>query len=55
MAEIDRTPYTALCLDWMLGPSDRAWPGPLLLQPEDGKVVVRQSTVPDAKKSRRLS
>jgi hypothetical protein len=43
----DPKPYLAVCLEWMLGGKDRKWEGPLLLQPADVPVVVRQSTVPD--------
>ena len=55
MAHIDRMPFMNVCLDWMLGRVDQAWPGPLLLQPPNGRVVVRQSTVPDAKRHRRMA
>ena len=55
MEYLDLVPYATVCLDWMMGASGKSWSGPLLLQPEDGRVVVRQSTVPDAKKPRRLS
>lgn len=56
MARIDRVPFLGVCLDWMLGSaSPAAWPGPLLLQPADCRVVVRQSTVPDVKNPRKLA
>jgi DNA-binding LacI/PurR family transcriptional regulator len=55
MADLDRVPYASLCLDWMTGHSDRAWPGPLLLQPDDCKIVVRHSTVPGCVHARRLA
>lgn len=54
MADLDREPYAALCLDWMAGRSERGWPGPLLLQPDDCRVVIRQSTVPAVVETRRL-
>jgi len=54
MAQLDLVPYATVCLDWMMGAVGQSWSGPLLLQPDDAKVVVRHSTVPDAKKPRRL-
>lgn len=47
----DPRPYLATCIRWVQGKS-RKWTGPLLLQPADIKVVVRQSTVPDVDKTR---
>ena len=55
MEYINLVPYATVCLDWMLGVNGKLWSGPLLLQPEDGRVVVRDSTVPGTKKPRRLS
>ena len=52
---VDWLPVYSLCLDWMLGVNGKLWSGPLLLQPEDGRVVIRDSTVPGTKKPRRLS
>lgn len=54
-AEIDRQPYLSICMDWILGRSQAGWPGPLLLQAADCEVIVRQSTVPGSKTSRRLA
>ncbi len=54
MAEVDRAPYVTVCLEWMLEGAERKWPGRLLLQPDDGRVVVRHSTVPGGKRARRL-
>ena len=55
MADIAREPFISVCLDWMLGRLESSWPGPLLLQPADCHVVVRQSTVPGIKDPRRLT
>lgn len=49
VAEVDRPSYLAICLEWMLKTEGKAWHGPLLLQPDDIRVIVRQSTVPTAR------
>jgi DNA-binding LacI/PurR family transcriptional regulator len=46
----DPKPYLAVCLEWMLAGKDRQWRGPLLVQPEDLALAVRQSTVPEIDK-----
>ncbi len=38
----DPSPYFALCLEWIRGSGE--WPGPLLLQPDEAPVAVREST-----------
>lgn len=44
----DPNPYLAVCLEWMLAAAEeRKWQGPLLVQPEDVALAVRESTVPD--------
>ncbi|CAN5367914.1 hypothetical protein BH10PLA1_BH10PLA1_01570 [soil metagenome] len=43
----DPAPYLAACLEWALSGSSGSWAGPLLVQPADLQVVVRESTVPD--------
>jgi DNA-binding LacI/PurR family transcriptional regulator len=43
----DPKPYLAICLEWMLAGKERQWRGPLLVQPEDLGLAVRQSTVPE--------
>lgn len=55
LVQVDMVPYAVVCLDWMMRPTGKSWSGPLLLQPDSTGVVARQSTVPDARKSRRLS
>ncbi len=47
----DPKPYLAVCLEWMLEGKERQWHGPLLVQPADVPVVIRQSTVPDIDKT----
>ncbi len=56
LAAVDLMPYASISLDWMTGSkSATAWPGPLLLQPGNVEVLVRQSTVPGTRKHRALS
>ncbi len=43
----DASPYVSVGLEWMLAGKDRQWRGPLIVQPEDVALAVRQSTVPD--------
>lgn len=43
----DPGPYVAVCLEWMLAGDQRQWHGPLMVQPDDVPLAVRQSTVPD--------
>jgi hypothetical protein len=43
----DPRPYLALCVEWMLAGPRRTWNHPLLLQPGDVTLAVRQSTVAD--------
>lgn len=52
LAEPDPKPYLAACLEWALGGDRAVWRGPLLVEPLDTQVVVRQSTVPDIDQSR---
>jgi LacI family transcriptional regulator len=47
----NRMPYLAACMEWLLAPKAGHWQGPLLIQPQDLAVVVRESTVPDVIKS----
>jgi LacI family transcriptional regulator len=47
LEEPDPAPYLATCLEWALSGQTGNWHGPLLIQPADLKVVVRESTVPD--------
>lgn len=47
----DRKPYLAACMEWALDSKGRQWLGPLLVQPQDLKVVVRESTVPGISQS----
>ncbi len=47
LAEPDPKPYLAACLEWALGEPGTQWHGPLLVEPSDTQVIVRQSTVPD--------
>jgi DNA-binding transcriptional regulator YhcF (GntR family) len=42
----DPHPYLSVCLEWMLSGSTRQWRGPLMVQPEEIRLVVRESTVP---------
>jgi DNA-binding LacI/PurR family transcriptional regulator len=49
----DPKPYLAVCLEWMLAGQERQWRGPLLVQPEDLRLVVRESTVPGIDKQTR--
>lgn len=43
----DPGPYVAVCLEWMLAGDQRQWQGPLMVQPDDVALAVRQSTVPE--------
>jgi DNA-binding LacI/PurR family transcriptional regulator len=43
----DPTPFRAVCLDWMLR-GGRNWEGPLLMQPADVPLIIRESTQPGA-------
>ena len=40
----DPKPYLAACLEWMLARDDSPWHGPLLLEPQDVPLAVREST-----------
>lgn len=51
LEEPDPVPYLAACMEWALAGSSDTWHGPLLVQPADLRVVVRESTVPDIEKS----
>jgi len=42
----DPAPYASVCLEWMLAGENRRWHGPLMVQPEDVELAVRESTVP---------
>ncbi len=48
----DPKPYLTTCLEWALHPEIHDWQGPLLIEPQDLKVMARESTVPDVAKSR---
>jgi DNA-binding transcriptional regulator YhcF (GntR family) len=50
LEEPDPAPYLAACLEWALG-RDGDWHGPMLVQPPDLKVMVRESTVPSIDKT----
>ncbi len=50
LEEPDPKPYLAACLEWALGSNRTAWQGPLLVEPTNLQVVVRQSTVPEIDK-----
>ena len=43
----DPKPYLSVCLEWMTAGVHRRWQGPLLVQPEEVELAIRQSTVPD--------
>ncbi len=47
----DPKPYLAACLEQALKPQPGGWQAPMLIEPQDLKVVVRESTVPDVAKS----
>ncbi len=47
----DRMPYLAACMEWALEPGRGKWQGPLLIEPQDLTVVVRESTVPDIRQT----
>jgi len=46
MEKVDEKTYLTTCIRW-LQKEERNWAGPLLIQPQDVKVVVRQTTVPE--------
>lgn len=52
MEKVDEKLYLTTCIKW-LQKKERRWVGPLLIQPQDIKVVVRQTTVPDIDKNRK--
>jgi DNA-binding transcriptional regulator YhcF (GntR family) len=43
----DPTPFLSICLDWM-SRGGRRWQGPLLMQPAEVPLVIRESTKPGA-------
>ncbi len=47
LESLDPQPYVAVCLEWMLEGMSRQWRGPLMVQPENVGLAIRQSTVPD--------
>lgn len=51
LEEPDPAPYLAACIEWALSHPREGWHGPMLVQPADLKVVVRESTVPGIEKT----
>jgi DNA-binding LacI/PurR family transcriptional regulator len=47
----DPKPYLAVCLEWLTDPARGPWRGPLMVQPADIALAVRQSTVADVDQS----
>jgi len=45
LEEMDPTPFITYCLDWMSA-GGQAWQGPLLMQPAQVALVIRESTQP---------
>ena len=41
----DPTPFISYCLDWMFRPGEN-WKGPLLMQPAEVPLLIRESTAP---------
>jgi hypothetical protein len=48
---VDPSPYISFCLNWMMK-GGKNWKGPLLMNPVDIPLVIRESTCPDIQKQR---
>lgn len=51
LEETDPKPYLAACLEWAFAGEEDGWRGPMLVQPPEREVVVRESTVPGIDKT----